>query len=1663
MPLSFKPTGDPRLYLPQYIPGANAKQKSEYAAVTRLYEQGYARLDQGAITPPAQPEQTKQPGALTYNPKGSRFEVGVIGAIHEGVKHPAYAFEAPLRPLDMITGGALSKALDDSFLSSAGSKGVSILQDLSNIGFGVLVNSQLASKWKEAQGKPDSYVLQGRPAELGISRITGKESDTLTAGEVRKKIKELWVDTPDVSGNMHTQAEIESRMNEFFGEYRMGEFQSSADQTSQMIGRMLADPLNLILMGGGGLAASGIKAGAKWLALSDNATAGAIRALYANSWARPVVRWGATRPAWGRGAMEALDRGVVNSKGGRAFLDVQSAAGRSLAGELAKHGTLESTVQALSWGLRGMGRLAGGAGKVGQKVYFPGLKVAAGEKGRTIALTKAWMRGGFQQEIVENAGSFLAGQVDEWTSGDSLGNEAGSGFAAWTHDMLNDLNNRHPLSQNDAFVLTSMFLPWHPAVAEMVGTPGRALRARTAKDFSDKSLYQVKEQLYSKGYKGTGPKGRMTYDEIVDAFGKGVTPGKDVIEYMFDTGAVVMAQNQFSHMTQAIISLEALASRIPLVNKIARADVISRRASGAMQPKSATEYLWKLFEEGPRGAEGIEQANALTGTAQGFIDFWHDAYRVNQNLAPQLSKMYDITVVQGAPITQEIIAALRREVESLPEGSIIPRELAEKLNAYTKVPGGPVDPSLIWDPDFWGRLGNTLGQKQIGGVFKRGAQKAEDVTRETLLEQMDSLSSIAPSEAVLNHESIIASSKVAKPKRGILDMSEAPYKVGRRIAEVRSEHIGRAKQLKGIAAAIQQIRDLEFFKNGKSRYATVKQLSGHGGGLFDRVEGTPIFKRADGTQFEIKNGQVEIGIGSRESELVSESKATIFKSGPREGEIKPGMEAEHQRLNLAIEAQRAGIDPEALTLAIEQGGRLITASTKAGPTLAHHGFAEVARVEGKDVASYSYRGGDPSKLLANQDAGVFSSYRPSRRVVGSEAVAVKLARNDAARASLYDPSMDGLGTLSPSGSSTWRSIDPEARRNHLKEVLNRSTEAYKHEVADVSRIDEVAQSALPFTFLDTPLRDMFEEAGLRETTALVDSLKTMRADFPSLTLAKTSRIFVDPRESRIAHLAAVRSEYRRLAFDYGFLSPVNRIYDALFSPINSKWLAAEANREVRVQLSQQGVSSKQAGQFIAGLQKIVADSRMAWLPGDVGLHKIREIRAIPEREISAVAMEAFPDRVAGVLDRWGSFSKMFTESGNRLLRSSAKKVRAGGELSELEAAATGFMWTWEQGMTKGVSSLAQRAVKFYYPLLRFNWDPFYWVMNYLEPDVYGFINEGRRASRMTKVANPEQSEMALRVNSARNIPPGGIEATATPEYAFLDPGVFTYAHNIKPIIERHFDVARPESTLDFLRALKKEDPFSIAMTERFGDNIKDWAKETDRMMYGWSKGGPEEFATSSFKELIDEMGYTKEEVRSFIPVIERVQEVHRGIYNDMVNLYVGRLSRPNIERLANNYFFIWPISYTIKASTWLYRALFKRIGGINGSVGAYAFDEYRQRFENYSKTNPGFKNYLEDHREMMFVMEMMFPISPMGVGGSISRPTRFVGSWLGQVGGSNGPLKGLQDIFPPDPKVSPGNIPELIGGAAQVGPIRTYKALGELWSELELPGFYDPPPPKSLH
>ena len=125
------------------------------------------------------------------------------------------------------------------------------------------------------------------------------------------------------------------------------------------------------------------------------------------------------------------------------------------------------------------------------------------------------------------------------------------------------------------------------------------------------------------------------------------------------------------------------------------------------------------------------------------------------------------------------------------------------------------------------------------------------------------------------------------------------------------------------------------------------------------------------------------------------------------------------------------------------------------------------------------------------------------------------------------------------------------------------------------------------------------------------------------------------------------------------------------------------------------------------------------------------------------------------------------------------------------------------------------------------------------------------------------------------------------------------------------------------------------------------------------------------------------------PLLDRVAFLNDQFWSDAAELHFGQTSRSNMQRLFNHPLLWWPASYMVHATKWLGGILFERMGGRDtGALGAWTLAQVHQQHAENWIADPEYRQFFMDHPTLMFMAEMLIPLTPYGMGVSLSPITR---------------------------------------------------------------------------
>lgn len=566
----------------------------------------------------------------------------------------------------------------------------------------------------------------------------------------------------------------------------------------------------------------------------------------------------------------------------------------------------------------------------------------------------------------------------------------------------------------------------------------------------------------------------------------------------------------------------------------------------------------------------------------------------------------------------------------------------------------------------------------------------------------------------------------------------------------------------------------------------------------------------------------------------------------------------------------------------------------------------------------------------------------------------------------------------------------QARYQAITDRMNAVRKRQQKHQAEIEKIDARAQEIRTFRLddsLDLETLPPDKQLALRELASQIQE------EYPQYRLEAGPSWHFDPADGLMQGLNLERNLARHILYDYGPLSRIASLYHGLFDPISSKAQSRDARTAVFNLALPLGVTTKQMDAIFTDLNQRLREQTV----GQMRVPYFRDITSLPASQVNAIARKHIDDSAwIRIESRYGreGFHHLLDEAANEFVRGVENKVNRGQRVGLLSRALREGYRGWTYAPVVGpVSRLVSKQ---FYHIFRFMLDLRWHVLNLVEADTLSLFRSG--ITRMS--SEPRQvSSSALLAHAGDDIPflikRGQLEGGPARATELFDAGLYLHNRNLLPIIERNFDKNRLQSVDTALNELPTNDPVISMLVNRFGMDEGTWAEQLDNMMYSFDQYGVKQTVEQTSAKLADQFGWTREDMQTFAPVLERITELNQRAYNDLIDLYTGNLHRNRVERLLNSYWLYWPISYQIKAAKWLFDWMSNRMGGRQTNLaGAFLVERKLDEFTRQINNDPAFAAEFENQQDMWFIAGMFFPTTPFDIGVSLNKGVRYIGSLI---------------------------------------------------------------------
>ena len=185
-----------------------------------------------------------------------------------------------------------------------------------------------------------------------------------------------------------------------------------------------------------------------------------------------------------------------------------------------------------------------------------------------------------------------------------------------------------------------------------------------------------------------------------------------------------------------------------------------------------------------------------------------------------------------------------------------------------------------------------------------------------------------------------------------------------------------------------------------------------------------------------------------------------------------------------------------------------------------------------------------------------------------------------------------------------------------------------------------------------------------------------------------------------------------------------------------------------------------------------------------------------------------------------------------------------------------------------------------------------------------------------------------------------------------------------------------------LRELADADPQLHDMIVNLGETPDAWMQASNE----WH-GKMLKAASDKEGDLIIDETFATEIAKTpaMAEIYSSLGQANKDLWRNVRSTFYGNPDRSRAERFLNSYLLFWPLSYQIKASKWLLRVMYDRVGGLpTNGVGAVMLDRLAQTHQRLLATDTEYQDWYEKHETLVYMAQMLMPITPDSIGVSLN-------------------------------------------------------------------------------
>jgi hypothetical protein len=501
---------------------------------------------------------------------------------------------------------------------------------------------------------------------------------------------------------------------------------------------------------------------------------------------------------------------------------------------------------------------------------------------------------------------------------------------------------------------------------------------------------------------------------------------------------------------------------------------------------------------------------------------------------------------------------------------------------------------------------------------------------------------------------------------------------------------------------------------------------------------------------------------------------------------------------------------------------------------------------------------------------------------------------------------------------------------------------------------------------------------------------------------------------------------------------IRKAWGFVFGPRSNEAIGASVRRAFLERAAAAGIEQRDAAAIWARWRDVARASRdteVRTRPSNLSARTVREhlpadnplyadVRNIPTRKLdhdAQVALGLTEDVIGPAINnldydpayidllRSTDYGTMFREASSnvrRYLKGESIQIGAG-----LPAQVSPFAKTPALGRALASAyglAAHNKAVTTLYYWFRFGLDLRFHAMNYFEAQ---FLYMGRAGLRKGEISTGYlgQTERYLR-RVDEDVANNTGYATSRSRFAyayktFLKEQPGKLREGVAGMTAEDVPLMRQA-----LEEISQKDPQIADMIDALGESPDTYLKALDSWHAKLLSAVDDADANAKIDEAI---APSLAETPALAEVYGRLADVNKELWKDIRETFYGNPDRSRAERFLNSYLLFWPLSYQIKVTKWLMRVMFDRAGGLQTNAGgAVILTQFAQTHQQLLATDPEYAEWFEKHKTLVFVAQMLVPITPSSMGVSLNPILRDVFFERTKAPWEIGPIYTLTNVLP---------------------------------------------------